>query len=175
MTITPTIKRGKIDVTMNLEVSEVDASTATTVSEEVAFSTRSASTHLYLNDHQTIILAGLIKHSESQTLSKIPFIGDIPILGLLFRSRVNPVPQTDQELVIALTPHILAQQDQASAQDGSTDSGASDFQRASRGKDLSYRNAVPHYLGIPKEMVGYVHDVQQRISQSIVYPHEAKQ
>jgi len=84
MTITPTIKRERIDIIMNLEVSEIDASTATTVSEEIAFSTRSASTHLYLDDGQTIILAGLIKHTDSENLSRIPFASKIPVFWNTF-------------------------------------------------------------------------------------------
>jgi len=177
MTITPTIRKEKINIIMNLEVSEIDASTATTVSEEVAFSTRSASTHLYLDDGQTIVLAGLIKRSESETLTKIPFIGDIPILGILFRSRVNPVPELDQELVIALTPHILTQREKsptatsASRADGKTPA----LPKGMEVDNFSYDRTVPYYLGIPKEMTEYVHNVQQRISYAIVYPREAEQ
>ncbi|MCK4883192.1 MAG: TonB family protein, partial [Candidatus Omnitrophica bacterium] len=174
MTITPTIKREKVDILMNLEVSEIDASTATSVSEDVAFSTRSASTHLFLDDGQTIVLAGLIKHSESETMSKIPFIGDIPVIGALFRSRVNPVPQTDQELVIALTPHILRQRDPGAAQNDSAGQGKNIY-RGLGGTRTAYENIAPYYLGIPREMTGYVHGVQQKISQSIVYPPEARQ
>ena len=174
MTVTPTIKKEKIDIIMNLEVSEIDASTATTVSEDVAFLTRSASTHLFLDDGQTIVLAGLIKHLESETLSKIPFIGDIPIVGMLFRSRVNPIPQVDQELVIALTPHILRQKNSMDAKNASADKGK-DVPRGLGGTRQSYQNIAPYYLGIPREMTGYVHDVQQKISQSIVYPQEARQ
>ncbi|MCK5259723.1 MAG: TonB family protein [Candidatus Omnitrophica bacterium] len=174
MTITPTIKKEKIDVVMNLEVSEIDASTATTVSEDVAFSTRSASTHLFLDNGQTIVLAGLIKHSESETMSKLPFIGDIPIVGVLFRSRVNPVPETDQELVIALTPHILRQKETVAARDAFADKGK-DLSQVARGSRRSYKNMAPHYLGIPKKMTRYVHGIQQKISQSIVYPQEARQ
>jgi len=174
MTITPTIIKGRIDIIMNLEVSELDASTASTVSSDVAFSTRSASTHLYLDDGQTIILAGLIKHAESQTLSKIPFVGDIPILGILFRSRVNPVPETDEELVIALTPHILVRRDSSDKKNISESNTQAISQQTPRSRKYSYQRPAPYYMGVPKEMTGYIHDVQQKISQAIVYPPEAK-
>lgn len=107
MNITPTLKKGKIDLLLDVETSEVDASSAGTSETEVGFSTRSASTHLYLDDGQTIVIAGLIKQSESETVSKVPFLGDVPVLGLLFRARSNPVADQDQELVISLTPHVL--------------------------------------------------------------------
>jgi len=174
MSITPTIIKEKIDVVMNLEVSEIDASTASSISEEVAFSTRSASTHLYLDDNQTIILAGLIRHAESETLTKIPYIGDIPILGILFRSRANTVPESDQELVIALTPHILAQRENPKSTVVSDESNADSQGHRAAGM-RPYQRATPYYLGIPKEMTAYVRDVQQRISQAIVYPREAEQ
>jgi len=174
MSITPTIKKEHIDITMNLEVSEIDASTASTISDSVAFSTRSASTHLYLNDHQTIVLAGLIKNSESITHTKIPFLADIPIFGLLFRSKSNPVADVDQELVIALTPHILMERNPPDDKNKTADHKESVSQQRYKARDFSHRKARPYYSGIPKEMAGYVHDVQQRISQAMVYPREAK-
>ncbi|HQP09900.1 MAG TPA: TonB family protein [Candidatus Omnitrophota bacterium] len=175
MTITPTIRKEKIDLTMNLEVSDIDASTATTISEDVAFSTRSASTHLLLDDGQTIVLAGLIKNSKNETKSKIPFFGDIPVVGLLFRSRVNPVPQTDQELVIALTPRILKQKKPSFQQSQSGATQQSDAQKISSPEKYYSGKTSPYYLGIPKEMTGYVSEVQRKISQAIVYPQEARQ
>ena len=178
MTITPTIRKQKIDITMNLEISEIDASTATTVSQDVAFSTRSASTHLFLDDGQTIILAGLIKKSDSQTLSKIPFVGDIPILGLLFRSRVNPIPAQDQELVINLTPYILKQQPAPDTQKVSSEPDSDAVvagHRSVPAAAVPQRSMAPHYIGIPQEMTDYVRDIQQKISQAIVYPSEARQ
>jgi TonB family protein len=174
MSITPTIKKEHIDIIMNLEVSEVDASTASSVSEDVAFSTRSASTHLYLEDSQTIVLAGLIKHSESVTQKKVPFVSDIPVFGLLFRSKSNPVADLDQELVVALTPYILPQMNPFDDREKSTDANGSVAQQGSEARKISRRQAAPYYLGVPKEMTEYVHGVQQRISQAIVYPHEAK-
>jgi pilus assembly protein CpaC len=175
MTITPTIKKKRVDIIMNLEVSEIDASTATSVSEDVAFSTRSASTHLYLDDAQTIILAGLIKHTENRSVNRIPFISNIPVFGLLFRSRSTVVPDLEQELVIALTPHILAQANSPNSKNASKEAQQAAQQQAARSRSLSYqRPAAPYYLGVPKEMTGYVRDVQERISRSIAYPAEAQ-
>ena len=111
MTVTPTIKKNKVDITLNVEVSEVDPSTASSVSATVAFTKRSASTRLFLNDGQTIIMAGLIKKSKSLSESRVPFLSKIPVAGLLFRQKSNPVADQDQELVITLTPHILSQKE----------------------------------------------------------------
>lgn len=174
MTITPTIRDARVDIIMNLEVSEIDASTADTIDDDIAFSTRSANTHLFLDDGQTIILAGLIKHSDSTTYKKVPFAGDIPILGLLFRSRSDPVADTEQELVIAMTPHIISQTRTTKPSQVSEGAQSPDGYAMSRSRRYNYQRPAPYYLGVPREMTSYVHDVQKQISQSIVYPQEAQ-
>ncbi len=106
MTVTPTIKEGnKVSVVVNVEVSEPDASNS--VGTTVAFTTRNAKTQLYLDDNQTVVLAGLIKQVEDTTVKKVPFLGDIPVLGFAFRTR-NSNPR-ETELVISITPTIIPQ------------------------------------------------------------------
>lgn len=65
-----------------------------------------------LRDGQTLILTGIIQESDRTTVSKVPILGDIPILGALFRStqRVNQ----RQEVVVLLTPQILDDSSRAS-------------------------------------------------------------
>jgi type IV pilus assembly protein PilQ len=58
-----------------------------------------------LRDGQTLILSGIIQDSDRTTVSKVPILGDIPILGALFRS-TNRVNQR-QEVIVLLTPQIL--------------------------------------------------------------------
>ncbi len=108
LTITPTIQQDKVNVVMNTEVSEVDPTHS--VGQVPAFATRTAQTQLLLDDQQTIILAGLIKHVEGETVRKVPFLGDIPIVGAVFRSRKTPSSNNqDTELIISVTPTILRQ------------------------------------------------------------------
>ena len=71
-----------------------------------ALSTRRTETEVDLLDGQTFAIAGLINNSMNSTLQKIPGIGDIPILGLLFKSKAANKDQT--ELVVMITPQILA-------------------------------------------------------------------
>ena len=177
MTMTPTIKKNeKVDIIMNVEVSDIDAATASTISDDLAFSTRSASTRLYLDDNQTIILAGLIKKQESEIERRIPFISKVPIMGILFRSKANPVPQTDLELVIAMTPHILRQrQPAASAMPTGKEEMMASSAMSLTGAVPILRKKSPYYLGIPKEMTDYVSNGQRQISQAIKYPPEARQ
>jgi type IV pilus assembly protein PilQ len=68
-------------------------------------STRTISTTVRLNDGETIILGGLIKTTQSESRKKVPFLGDIPLIGALFRSTAKN--QTKSNLVVYITPHIL--------------------------------------------------------------------
>ena len=70
-----------------------------------ALSTRRTETEIELHNGQTFAIAGLMNNSVNSTLQKIPGIGDIPILGLLFQSKAAQKDQT--ELVVMITPEIL--------------------------------------------------------------------
>src|SRR5204863_3622955 len=70
-----------------------------------ALSTRRTETELELRNGQTFAIAGLLNSSVSKTLQKVPGIGDIPILGLLFQSQSAQKDRT--ELVVMITPEIL--------------------------------------------------------------------
>lgn len=105
MTIKPIIRKKKIDITLSTEISDVDASNSS--EDNVAFVTRTAQTQLFLEDGQTIVLAGLIRSTKSQEVKQVPFLGKIPVVGLLFRSKSTPAANQDNEIVISLTPYIL--------------------------------------------------------------------
>jgi len=70
-------------------------------------SERTASTTLRVKNGETIILGGLLKTTGNKTVSKVPLLGDIPILGELFKYTNNNTAQT--ELVIMITPRIIVQ------------------------------------------------------------------
>ena len=77
----------------------------------VAIATRHAETVVELRDGQSFGIAGLLDQRTTAQFSKVPGIGDIPILGQLFRSR--SVNKTNSELVVIVTPTIV---DPAAAQ-----------------------------------------------------------
>ncbi len=89
------------------EVSALDFSNALTLQGFVvpAISTRKAETDVELRDGQSFGIAGLLDHRATVQLSKVPGIGDIPILGQLFRSR--NINKNNTELVVLVTPHIV--------------------------------------------------------------------
>jgi len=89
------------------EVSSLDFTNAVTISGFVlpAIATRHAETVVELRDGQSFGIAGLLDQRTTAQFSKVPGIGDIPILGQLFRSR--SVNKTNSELIVIVTPTIV--------------------------------------------------------------------
>ncbi len=106
MTVTPTIRDGKIEVILNVDIRDIDAANAS--NGNVAFITRNASTNLLMDNKQTVALAGLIKYSDSVQVTEVPFLSKIPILGALFRNHSEP-DDSNTEMVIILTPTVLTE------------------------------------------------------------------
>jgi general secretion pathway protein D len=71
-----------------------------------SFTKRSVSTKAMAQDGQTIALGGLISYNYNKTINRIPLLGDIPWLGVLFGS--TSYTTTETELIVLLTPHIIA-------------------------------------------------------------------
>lgn len=69
------------------------------------FSKRSADAEVRLKDGETMVIGGLIGKDEVKSMSKIPFLGDLPIVGTLFRSAGNS--KSESEVVIFLTAYIV--------------------------------------------------------------------
>ena len=67
--------------------------------------TREMNTHVEVNDGQTFAIAGLLSDTSRNVINKFPVLGDIPILGVLFRSTEYQKNQT--ELVALVTPHLV--------------------------------------------------------------------
>lgn len=104
-TITP---RGTIRLQVAPEVSSLDFTNAIQVSgfDVPAIATRKVNTEVELSDGETFILGGLLDNRETETFQKIPFIGDVPILGKFFQSISRK--KTNTELIVIVTPEIVA-------------------------------------------------------------------
>jgi pilus assembly protein CpaC len=108
LSFTPTVlKNGIINLVVKPEVSEIDHANAVTVAGTTvpALTTRKASTTLELHDGQSFMLGGLLQSDGTNDLNQIPWLGDVPVLGALFRSTDYQKNETD--LVILVTPHIV--------------------------------------------------------------------
>ena len=108
LNFTPTINGDRVHLKVRPEVSTLDFANAVVLSgfRIPALSTRRTETEIELRNGQTFAIAGLLNNQMQSTMQKIPGIGDIPILGYLFRSKVAQKDQT--ELVVMITPEILA-------------------------------------------------------------------
>jgi pilus assembly protein CpaC len=113
-TITP---RGTIRLRVAPEVSSLDYANALTVSGNTvpALVTRRVNTEVELEDGQTFAIAGLLDQRTTESLSKIPGLGDIPLLGKLFQSRLKNT--SNSELLVIVTPELVAPVDAKDAPD----------------------------------------------------------
>ena len=169
MTLKPTLRKKKIEIVLNVEISDIDP--ANSSGNDVAFVTRSANTTLLLDDNQTTVMAGLIRQAQSELVRKVPFMGDIPVLGLLFRSRSTPTADQQTEVVISITPHIVNTGVPSVFKKDEDNQPSSADER----QPVMRRPPPDRGLSLPKEMREYVQQVQEKISRAIVYPKEAEQ
>ncbi len=105
---TPTVVAGdRIKLNIEPEVSALDFRNAVTLDgfRIPALTTRRTRTEVELRDGQTFSVAGLLDNTATESVQKIPGLGDIPIIGRLFRSRAYQKNRT--ELVVMITPHIV--------------------------------------------------------------------
>jgi len=104
---------GKISMQVAPEVSELDFSRAITISGFVvpSLTTRRVSTVIELADGQSFAIAGLLKEDVREIISKFPILGEIPVLGALFRS--SSFQKNETELIIIVTPHLVKPLDMA--------------------------------------------------------------
>jgi len=101
---------------------EISALTGDTVpiSETVfapVYANRSATSRVAIHNGQTIVIGGLMEDKKTENVRKVPLLGDIPLLGALFRRTTTDLTKT--ELLIFLTPHVA--QEPASLEEMSAD------------------------------------------------------
>jgi pilus assembly protein CpaC len=99
--------RGTIRLQVAPEVSSLDYTNSVTVAGTTVpgTSTRRVQTEVELESGQSFVIAGLLDTQATESLSKIPGIGDIPLLGKLFQSKV--VNRSNSELMVIITPEIV--------------------------------------------------------------------
>ena len=102
--VTPRIGEDSF-ITMTIHPEVSTARRVAEVDNALAIDTTQADTTMMVKDGETVVLGGLMKDSRINTTKKIPILGDIPILGYLFRSEQKEDVKT--EIVVFITPHIL--------------------------------------------------------------------
>jgi pilus assembly protein CpaC len=114
LSFTPTVlTNNRISMAVSPEVSELDFSNSLQIQgfNVPTIATRRATTVVELADGQSFAIAGLLRDNMRETVAKFPVLGDIPVLGALFRSSRYTKNQT--ELVIIVTPHYVKPMDVA--------------------------------------------------------------
>jgi len=156
---------GRIHLNLDVAVSEVGDVVSTTYALAYKMTKRTATTELFLDDGQTMAIGGLIKKKSNEELRKVPWLSDVPVLGLFFRQRTTSQgwnsdlsKADDTELFITLTPRIVNQ-------------------------NKPPRELKPSISGMPAlsdddiqdPVLKYAKIIQRKILENLTYPAEAKE
>ena len=108
LAFTPVVlEDGRISMRVRPEVSELSSEGSVTLNGYVvpALTTRRAETTVELGSGQSFMIAGLLRNNNTNNIDKAPFLGDLPVLGALFRS--TSFRRQETELVIIVTPYLV--------------------------------------------------------------------
>ena len=107
--LTPHINESdEIRLDIDEEISDVGAALSNSNVGAVPINKRTAKTKLVVRDQQTVVIGGLMRDSVQTTQSKIPLLGDIPLLGALFRKTSSTKQKSN--LLLFITPYIIRSQ-----------------------------------------------------------------
>ena len=107
LAFTPTVLGdGRISLRVRPEVSQLTSSTVSINGYSIpGLTTRRAETTVELGSGQSFVIGGLLSANQNNSVTKAPFLGDLPIVGQLFRS--NAFKKSESELVIVVTPYLV--------------------------------------------------------------------
>ena len=106
--ITPQITEGdyvKLDIYQEISSVKQDASDDILISVGPSTTKRSTQTSVVVKDNQTVVIGGLMEERDEENLAKVPVLGDIPVLGWLFKTK--SVSKKKTNLLIFITPHVI--------------------------------------------------------------------
>lgn len=156
---------GRINLNLNVSVSELVAANSLVVDTQAAagasllvpaLTKRSAQSTVELGNGQTIAIAGLISENTRDFVSRFPGLGDVPVIGHLFRSQEFINGET--ELVILVTPHLAKPVDARSVRlptDNFVEPSDMDFYLLGKTKGRQLGRQVPVSLGVSEGSFGH--------------------
>ena len=105
--VTPTITNdGRVFLNLNVKKDELDGFvSAGSFGDVPQIAKREVNTAILVDDGQTVVIGGVYEFSDSTELSKVPFLGDLPVIGNLFRNKSRA--KTKAELLIFVTPKVM--------------------------------------------------------------------
>lgn len=108
LNLTPTVlSNSRIAIKVAPEVSDLDFSNAVTIGGTTipGIVIRRTDTTVELGDGETFVLSGLVSNNLTSNVDKVPWLGDIPVLGAFFRT--TNINRTEKELIMVITPHLV--------------------------------------------------------------------
>jgi len=134
---------GRISMRVRPEVSELSTEGSIRLNgfDVPALTTRRAETTVELGSGQSFMIAGLLRNVSTNNIDKAPFLGDLPILGMLFRS--TRYRRQETELVIVVTPYLVRPVSGQLALPSDGYRAPTDVQRTIEGQSFTGRSAPP--------------------------------
>ncbi len=102
--VKPTVLKDNF-LTLEIEVTNDSVDQTTTADGEPLINKQEITTNLFLEDNVTVVIGGIVQENKNNSSSKVPLLGDIPVLGNLFKN--NEKKNTKQELLVFITPQIV--------------------------------------------------------------------
>lgn len=139
LSFTPTLlDRHRISLKVRPEVSQISSQGGVIIDgvPVVSLTTRRTETTVELGDGESLAIAGLLQRNDQNDVSRVPGLGDIPILGALFRS--DSYRRQETELVIVVTPYIVKPTEERIALPSDGHEPSSDYERIVQG--IAYRD-----------------------------------
>jgi type IV pilus assembly protein PilQ len=106
MRVTPTITNdGRVFMNLVVNKDEIEGFVDTSIGDVPQISTREVTTAVLVEDGQTVVIGGVYEFRTAEDVSKVPFLGDLPIIGNLFRTKGRSKDKA--ELLIFVTPKVM--------------------------------------------------------------------
>jgi len=157
----------RIHLNLNVVVSELGDQVSTTYALAYKMTKRTATTELFLNDGETMVIGGLIKKKNKETTRKVPWLSNLPVIGAAFRQKTTQQgwnsdadTLTDTELFITLTPKIVSRRKQQAVEQPPI-------------KTANVAQATNQDTQDP--VLTYSKIIQKKILDNLSYPLEAKE
>lgn len=190
LNIKPTVMgEGRIQVGLGVEISEVETAESigstsysgssvtqsTTKAKAYPLLKRNISTQLYLNDNEMLAIGGLIKKKKEEDAKKVPFLGDLPLIGALFRHKETlrgggAGERGESELFITLTPRIVADHKPRQGLPANKEKVVDPNNYSDSTLGLDEGEKTNFKADMPDNLHDYMRAVQEKIIQSIRYP-----
>jgi general secretion pathway protein D len=112
LSVTPRISGGVVTMELQQEVSQVTQTTSSSI-DSPTFQQRRFYSSVTVGDGETLLMGGLISNQRTRSSQGIPYLSDLPVLGVLFGQRADSTSRT--ELMVMITPHIVRSPVEAAA------------------------------------------------------------